>query len=229
MGEVMDQEIQDNSENLDILAAVAEARIKRARICSWICMGLAILSLTFNVLLVMTMLQMGSKLTVMTQLFNTPRGTDTVFLADVLNRDLGDIDLLQKAFVHRFIEERSFILPDKMEMWRRWGPRSTLSLMSIRRIWKPVYQESDERLKALEDAVPTHADNINIISHTGKSWSGEFDLWTHGKNGVTKQRKRFSLDLGFARNRARKVSRPGYYYNPLGLVVTKYDVGSAME
>lgn len=219
----------NDTKDLSVLAAVTEARIKRARVYSWVCMGLAISSLFLNVLLVMTMWQMGSKLTVMTQLFNTPRGTDSMVLTDVLNRDLGDLDLLQKAFVHRFIEEFSFTIPDKKEMLRRWGPRSTLSSMSVSRVWRPVYKESDDRIKALEDAFPTHADNINIISHIGKSWSGEFDLWTHTKNGMTKQKKRFSLDLGFARNRAQKVARPGYYYNPLGIVVTKYHVETAVE
>ena len=211
-----------SSEDLDLMAAISEARVKRARVCSWIFMSLAIVSLFFNVLLVVTMLQMGSKLTVMTQLFNTTRGTSSLVLSDVLNHNLGDLELLQKAFVHRYIEERNFVIPDKTEMWRRWGPLSTLSLMSGRGVWTPVYKEGDDRLKALDDALPTHADNIRIISHVGNSWLVEFDLWTHGKNGMTKQKMKFSLDIGYNRNRMQKVAPAGYYYNPLGMVITRY-------
>ncbi|MBP5534083.1 MAG: hypothetical protein J6Y03_01075 [Alphaproteobacteria bacterium] len=218
-----------SQENLDLMAVVSEARVKRAQIFSWVFMSLAILSLAFNVLLVVTMLQKGGELAVMTQLFNITRGTNSLVLSDVLNDNLGNLELLQKAFVHRYIEERNFVIPDKLEMWRRWGPRSTLSLMSGRGVWAPVYRDNDERLKDLDDAFPMHADNIRIISHVGNSWLVEFDLWTHGKNGMTKQKMKFTLDVGFYRSRKQTVAIPGYYYNPLGMVVTRYHYEPSME
>lgn len=216
------EDLKELKEENEVVPTDAEVRIKKARLFSWIFMGLTVIALFLNVLLCLTMYQMGSRLTVMTQLFNTTRGTSTLVLSDVLNQNLGDLELLQKMFVHRFIEERNFSIPDDKEMQYRWGPYGELALMSTRKIWRPVYRHDDDRIKELKDSLPTHADNINIISHVGNTWLVDFDFWTHGKTGSMIQKRRVSVKVDFDWRRAQKVATAGYYYNPLGMVVTEY-------
>ncbi len=205
----------------------AEERVKKARYKSWVFMGLASISLFFNLLLVLTMWQMGSRLTVMTQLFNTTRGTDTLVLSDILNFNLGDLDVLEKAFVQRFIEERNFQLPDQAEMERRWGPFGVLANISHPDIWSPVYRYDDERIKDVVEALPTHAENIQFISRVGRNWWVSFDLVTHYPNGITKQKRTVTLRVDYYSGRVQKVSTPGFYYNPLGMTVSEYNITNA--
>ena len=202
-----------------------EERVKAARHKSWLCMGLAVFSLFFNLLFVLTMYQMGSRVTVMTQLFNTTRGTNTLVLSDILNFNLGNLELIQKAFVRRFIEERNFQIPAQKEMERRWGPLGTLAMISHPvTVWRPVYRYDDQRVKDVVDQLPRHADNIEIVSHVGNSWLVDFDLWTHLPQGSVKERKRASLLLAFYQERMQRVATPGYYYNPLGMTVVDYSI-----
>ena len=201
----------------------AEDKIKKARFISWISMGVASLFLFLNLLLVLTMYQMGGRLTVMTQLFNArTRGTETLVLNDILNRKVGDLDVLEKAFIHRFIEERNFQIPDPWEMMRRWGPKGTLALTTHPSEFRPVYSKNDERIKKVLESFPTHADNIQIISRVGHSWIVSFDLWTHTPTGSTKQEKRFNIVVDFLPSYAQKVATPDNFYNPLGMVITDY-------
>ncbi len=206
-----------------------EERIKKARYLSWAFMSVAIVSLFFNLLLVLTMVQMGSRVTVMTQLFNTTRGTKTLVLTDTLNQNLGDLDLLEQAFVRRFIEERNFLIQHSKEMQRRWGPYGDLALMTTSRIWRPVYRYDDERIKKLDETFPTHADNINIESRVGHNWKVNFDLWSHTQQGMVRRPKTANVRVAFSPARAQKVAYPGYYYNPLGMVVVDYFENDRIE
>ena len=173
---------------------------------------------------------MGGRVTVMPQLFNMRnRGTQVMVLEDILDKNLGNIDLLEKAFVHRYIEEKNFLLPDQMELLRRWGPAGPLALMSAGRVFTPVRSKDDDRIKEAIEKHPMHADNIQIRSRVrtqvGREYNVSFDLWTHAPNGSTKQRKTAHLVINYASSRAQKVATPGYYFNPMGMIVTDYDDG----
>lgn len=203
----------------------AEDRIKKARLLSHVLMAVTVLCLFFNLLLVLTMYQMGGRVTVMTQLVNMRnRGTETMVLNDIMNKKLDNLDILEKAFVRRFIEERNFQIPDQWEMFRRWGYGGTLSLIATPAIFSPAISDKDERLKKVIEQDATHADNIQILSRVGRSWNISFDLWTHTPTGSMKQEKRANVVIDFLPNYEQKVATPGYYYNPLGMVVVGYNV-----
>lgn len=203
----------------------AEEKIKKACLISRILMVFAGISLFFNLLLVLTMYQMGGRLTVMTQLVNMRnRGSETMVLSDIMNKNLDNLDVLEKAFVRRFIEEKNFQIPDQFEMLRRWSYGGTLSLMATPQIFMPVASKNDDRIKNALEQYPTHADNIQILSRVGRSWQVSFDLWTHMPNGSVKKEKKGNLVVDFSPNYVQKVATDGYYYNPLGMVVVGYHV-----
>ena len=207
---------------VDVVVSL-EDRINRARIVSWIFMGLTAVSLFFNVLLVLTMFQMGSRLTVMTQLFNWSGDTQELVLSDIFNKNLGDLSTLKNAVVRRFIEERNFQIPDEKEMLRRWGPAGTLAFLYAQ--WTPVVSKDDDKIKDVLEALPTHADNIQIMSSHNNVVNVNFDLWTHAKKGSFKTKKQATIHLAFLPGRVQQVATPGFYYNPLGLTVVHYSVG----
>ena len=201
----------------------AEDKIKKARLLSRVLMVMAGLCLFLNLLLVLTMYQMGGRLTVMTQLVNMRnRGTETMVLSDIMNKNLDNLDVLEKAFVRRFIEERNFQIPDQFEMLRRWGFGGTLSLMSSPSVFPIAVSKDDKRLKDAMEQYPTHADNIQILSRVGRSWRVSFDLWTHTPSGSIKKEKEANVVVDFSPNYEQKVATPGYYYNPLGMLVIGY-------
>ena len=205
----------------------AEDKIKKARFWARVLMVVTGICLFFNLLLVLTMYQMGSRLTVMTQLVNTRnRGSETMVLSDILNRNLDNLDLLEKAFVRRFIEERNFQIPDRWEMLWRWSPNGTLALISTPNVFRPIRSKDDEKIKKALEEYPTHADNIQIRTRVGRSWQVSFDLWTHMPSGSVKTEKEANVVVDFSPAYQQKKSTPGYYYNPLGMVVTDYNSGN---
>ena len=125
-----------------------EKRVNRARRWVYVMMGLSVINGFFTVLFVMTMYQLGGRFNVLSQLFNTTRGTDTMFYSDALDSSVSNIDTLEWGFVQRYIEEKVFLIPDPKEMLRRWGPYGDLALMSYR-TFKPTRSNSDDRLKNL--------------------------------------------------------------------------------
>lgn len=199
-------------------------RIKVARIKSFLAMFFACISFFISLILVMTLFQMGGKVTVMSQLFSTTRGTDSMVYNDILNNNVGDRNLLEKAFVIKYIEEKNFVIPDSPEMQRRWGPLGKLSLMSHPAVFRPVYRYDDDRVKDMEDVLPQHADNIQILSRAGNDWRVQFDLWTHTQTGSYRRRQEATLHLESYSGRRQTIATQGYFYNPLGLTVTSYNV-----
>ena len=203
----------------------SEYRIRKARLISWIFMAVASISLFFNLLFVLTMYQMGGRLTIMTQLFNTrTRGTETFVLTDILNQETGNVSKLEKALVYRFIEEWNFRIPDQQELLRRWGPTGTLALISSPKVFKPVRSKNAEKIKKALEELPTHADNIEIISRVGRHWSVSFDLWTHAPDVSVATKKQANLVLDYSPDYVQQIANPDYYYNPLGMVVVDYTV-----
>ena len=203
----------------------AEDRIRKAQLISRVFMVIAGFSLFLSLLLVLTMYQMGSKVTVMTQLFNMrTRGSQSMVMSDIMNKSVDNLDILEKAFIRRFIEEKHFQIPDKWEMLRRWGAQGTLALITTPKIFPRARSKDDERVKEVVDQFPTHADNIQIQSRVGRNWVVWFDLWTHTAKGSTKQAKIANIVLDYLPSYAQKVATEGRYYNPLGMVVVGYNV-----
>ena len=200
-----------------------EAKDNKGKLLSEIMMGLAAFSCILSVFLVMTMYQMGSRFTVISQLFNTTRGSDSMFYSDVLDSRVENLRSLEWAFVQRYIEEKVFSIPDQKEMLRRWGIYGNRSLMSHRRVFAPVRKDSDERLKNIDMTLPVHAENIRYVSHLGHHWTVLYDECTQQKSdNVTCVPKRANLEIRFFRNKMQFVPYAGIYFNPFGMAVYEW-------
>lgn len=197
-----------------------EKRVKRAKLLSEIMMGLAVFNCFCSVILVTTMYQMGNRMTVLSQLFNTTRGTDTMFYSSALDSRVENIRSLEWAFVQKYIEEKVFSIPDPKEMYRRWGVYGNLSTMSHRRVWRPTYKDSDEKLKNIDMTLPVHAENIRYISDLGHHWTALYDECTQNQGGnISCVPKRVNIEIRFFANKRQFAPYPGIYYNPFGMAV----------
>jgi len=211
---------------MELNAQKIEGRIKRARFMSRVCMGLAVFTCTLSVILVVTMYQMGSRLQVVPQLFPVIGGSDMMVYADVLDSNVINLRSLEWAFVQRFIEEKTFLIPDQYEMFRRWNPYSVLASMALPReeAFRPVYKTSDDEVKDVEMKQITHAENIRLISVNNHVWSVSFDECVQGVAGPSCRPKQANVFVAQMNNRKSFYSSPSNYMNPFGFVVTKYIV-----
>ena len=214
-----------------------EIRSEKGKFFAQVMAFLVIINTFFSVLLVMTMYQMGSRMNVLTQLFNTTRGSETMFYSDALDGSVSNADILEWGFVQRYIEERVFFLPDSKEkltslkisflskeMFKRWGVYGSLANMSYAGShFTPTYKNSDARLKYIEDRSPIHAENIRFVSRVGHFWTVDFDECTQEKeSGSVCVKKRVNIAVDFKNFRKDFVPVGYRYFNPLGMVAVEW-------
>ena len=207
-----------------------DSSISGAKYLTRILGGCVVLLCFSSVIFVMTMLQMGNRMDVLTQLFNTTRGTETMFYSEVLNPELlfqnekkSSLLTLEQGFVMRYIEERVILIPDTNEMFRRWNPSGNLARMSYGKTFIPAYKNSDERLKNMDGVDPRHAENIRIISRVEHFWTAEYDVCYETKDLEARcSSKRVNISVAFIPSRRDRRAYEGRYFNPLGMVVTDW-------
>ena len=67
------------------------------------------------------------------------------------------------------------------------------------------------------------------FSKTGHFWTVEYDECEQTKNaGMSCQQKRVNIGIGFLDNKKDTVMYPGFYFNPLGMVVYEWQDTTAM-
>ena len=195
-----------------------EERIRLAQFSSWVFTGIGSFFLVLNFFFILTLYQMGNRLTVLVQLITFARDSETLVIPDDLNERIASLDLVNEAIVRAYITKRYEVVPDKLEMMRRWSGRGEIYYLSSR----PVYQQFLNR-KKLDDKVNTAvsggpvAVDIKKVSRAGsQNWIVEFDMMKSSGEIET-----IIASLRLVNNPGRIVYRP-WFNNPVGATVVEY-------
>ncbi len=210
-----------NEEMIDSVSstlASVEERVQLARFSSWVFTGIGAFLLAVNFLFILTLYQMGSRLSVLVQLITFTRNSDTLVIPDDLNEKIASLDLVNEALVRAYIKKRYEIVPDKLEMMRRWGGRGEVYYLSAPNIYRQFMGKS-----GLEDKVNLAAPNgpvavdIKKITRAGSyNWVVEFDIFRN-----TGETETMIASLKLVNNPRRIVYRQ-WFNNPVGATVTEY-------
>ncbi len=195
-----------------------EERISLARLSSWIFTGIASFFLVLNFFFILTLFQMGNRLTVLVQLITFARDSDTLVIPDDLNEHIASLDLVNEAFVRTYIKKRHEVIPDKMELARRWGRQGEVYFLSS----PSVYVQFMNR-KSLEDKVnaaapdgPVAVDIKKVTRAGSQNWVVEFDLIKK-----TGEINTIIASLKLVNNPQRIVYR-SWFNNPVGATIIEY-------
>ena len=212
--------VDDNNDELP----TSFDRIKRAKVISWICTGLACLSLALSFLLILTLAQVGTRYRVLVQAVPyVPRYSDSFVSVEALNSNVSDVDLITEALIRDFIVNRYSIIPDVDEMVRRFSFGGPIHRYLSPEMYKPYAKQKEVKKymrDTMEGATPVDVE-IRKVSRIGKDWKVEFDTrFSRGRGTVEIKSFVASLTVVFAPSR---VSFNPKALNPLGIMITRYE------
>lgn len=191
-----------------------EDRLSLARFSAFVFTGIASVLLFFNFLFILTLYQMGERLSVLVQPLTFTRDSDSVVIADDLNKNVASLDLINEAMVRHYIETRYTTIPDYRAMVYRWG--GEMALMSSDSVYRNFLgRDAEQKIEQAAKSSPTVV-HIKDVQKAGANWAVEFDLLSdNGQVGT------YVASLKTQNNMSRCFFGDGFI-NPIGTVVVEY-------
>ncbi len=193
-------------------------RIRLARYASWIFTGVASFFLVLNFFFILTLYQMGSRLTVLVQLVTFPSHSNNVVFSEDLNENITSLNLINEALVRSYITKRYEIIADQVEMLWRWSPYGEVFLLSVPNIYFQFI--GNRKLKEKVDMALSYAPvsvDIEKVSRSGaQNWIVEFNLIQ--KSGAVES---LVASLRLVNDPSRIVYLP-WFNNPVGATIIEY-------
>lgn len=205
-----------------------EARINHARRLSWICEGIALVSLIFGFICCVTLMRVSSEVRVLSQVIpKDTQSSDDYVLPDAINSKMLSRTELDELFVRRYIMLRHENIRDKEVAEVRVGELGELHFLSFAPVYKQFIkiQGAASPAEALSRFYQNPVSTVEFkrISHRPKTnmWQVEFDKVYPNASGEIEKRVPYTaaVVVGHASSRVRMTS---YLANPLGFVVTQY-------
>ena len=206
------------TESAPSLPMSIEERIHLARFSSWVFTGIGSFFLILNFFFILTLYQMGARLTVLVQLITFARDSDTLVIPDDLNEKIASLDLVNEALVRAYITKRYEVLPDKLEMLRRWAGFGEVYYLSAPTVFRQFLgkRKLEDKVNAAVPNGPIAVD-IKKVSRAGsQNWVVEFDLIK--KTGEVET---YIASLRLVNYPQRIVYR-SWFNNPVGATVVEY-------
>ena len=130
-------------------------------------------------------------------------------------------DLLEQMIVRYYVEMRYTIIPDPVEMLRRWGAGGTIRLLSSSQLYSAfVAKEANlERLK--ENKITQTVDIKEVRKMRHGVYRVSFDLYTRGADGM-RRRGPIIVSLVYRYSNRYRFFSSGFS-NPLGMYFVSLD------
>lgn len=199
----------------------SEERIERARHISWIFTGIAYFFLAINFLFILTMLQMGHRLTVLVQLFTFSQTSKNLVISDALDQDVASLDLLNEAMIRLYVINRHATLPDYTEMQRRFLYGGPIQLLSSPYVYYQLSKDGnlETYLSSAAQSAPRDV-VINKVNKIGNNWQVEFDVVANVPGNT--QRRTYIASMRVENYPSRAVWLP-WFNNPVGTTIVEYN------
>lgn len=202
-----------------------ESRVSMGRISSLFFTGLGFLLVSITFFLVLTLFQVGQRLTVLVQpLQKVLQSSQSLVVNEDFNKNLSSLKLVHETLVRNYVIKRNMVIPDKIEMMKRWGGFGDIFLMSSPSVFYTFVG------KDLKGKVSRALNNGSVFVDIQKveqiiprtlsgveNWSVVFNLIY--ANGFV---ARHTASLVLVNMPSRVLFRP-HFNNPVGALVIKYE------
>lgn len=219
---------------LSLFSRNQELRTKLAVVRAKFWMTLASVSITFNLLIVLTLVQMAPKLKAIAQILPSPMSTtehiqiDTLPAPGFLSTDSlsnkVNRELLDEMLIRYYVDRRISTFADKNEMNSRWGRFGDISRLSAPPVYSKFAKGLAEKIKQIGGLKETKSVDIVHISKLGNTYTVEFDVYTFNQYDSTVrprvQRRSANIIIGHHPKRA---FFSGRFSNPFGFYIQQYD------
>jgi len=137
--------------------------------------------------LALTVLQAQQALKVLA--FVVPKDVGTKGIAGAIPFDDFEVDekwhdLLEQMMVRYYIEMRYTIIPDPVEMMRRWGPGGTLRLISSPQLYNAFVTKEANLARLKENKIMQSVDIREVKKLRAGTYSVSFYLYRKGLDGM---------------------------------------------
>ncbi len=180
---------------------------------------LSVISITVNIILVLTLLQTASRLQVISQILTSPMTSTQLIEAEPFSADIGDKKLLDEMIVRYYLTMRHTFFPDDVEIQRRWSVYGPLYTLASPAVYKKFRTEIEPQLENIKKAGYTRNVDIRSVSRNGNIFTVDFDLHTLTEGVHSTENRIAILEITHDPNNIFYISD---YANPYGLTITKY-------
>ncbi len=134
--------------------------------------------------------------------------------------DVVDRRRLDEMFVRYYLDMRYSVIPDAMEMERRWGERGVVAALSVPAVYKILGSQLSPNFEKFETVNPRVVDILKM-ERKGMRFTVDLDIYTfNGSTSWLKEPRRVVVEYSYSPNKrflGRSMS------NPFGFVVTRVD------
>ncbi len=183
-------------------------------------MIVAAIIIAFNLLIILTLLQMAPRLKVISQILTSPMSSNQLIQAEPLSSDIGDKKLLDEMLIRYYLEMRLSLFADQTEFNRRIGVGGPVWLLSNADVYRQFLAGFGEEVTQLRNLSYTESVDIQRISRLGNTFTVEFDVVRLLGSTISRESKVSIIEV--VHDPSRRVFRTNFA-NPYGLTVVKYN------
>ncbi len=184
-------------------------------------MAIAFVIIIIDVFLILTLLQMSSKLHVITQVLPvSPMQSNQLLQTEPFTKEASDKKLLDETLIRLYFDMRFSSFQDKEEMQYRWGRFGPVAQLSSSAVYSKFATNINEKIKLIANSSETTSVDILSISRMDNIFTVEFEVFKYNRGNVKSARKLAIVTIDYQKSRE-TYSRA--YKNPFGLYVIKYE------
>ncbi len=189
---------------------------------------ICVLMLICNVVLSLSLMQIADSVRVDSVVLTRQNSSGKMVDVEPVSADMNNIDILNEVMVKKYILLRHNILSNVDVMRFRWDAGGLLQYLSSPEVYKDFYKNKDA-MKLLLTTIssgtqlPVEVEFIDIKKLANNLWSVDFDTIEYDELTGISSKKHWVASMR-ARNDPKRISYGNYIINPLGFVVTEYNL-----
>jgi len=219
---------EDSSLNVNDYYSAKNYRSFQVGLLLRISIVICVLMLICNVVLSLSMMQIASSLRVDSVVLTRQNSSNKMVDVEPVSAEMNNTDILNEIMIKKYILIRHNILSSSAVMRFRWGPGGLLNYLSVPSIYMDFYKDSEtfkNFLNRLEIGaqLPVEVEFIDIKKLANNLWNVDFDTIEYDERTGISSRKHWVASMR-AKNDPNRVLYSNYIINPLGFVVTEYNL-----
>ena len=188
-------------------------------------MGLSIALMVVCIILVMTLSKMAPEVQVIPQLFRRDAMSANQFIeATAINPKVRvkESKLIDEMLVRFYVENRYLFVPDKSELFYRYGPFGPIARLSTPALYSQFIQSKGNYLEKAQNNTDTESIDIWDVRRRDNVFYVDFDIYNFsGGRPTFRGTKRATIKIGHNWNK-RSLNRKDFV-NPYGFYVMSYE------
>lgn len=175
--------------------------------------------IAFNLMFVLTLLQMAPKLQVISQILTSPMNSSQLIETEPFSSDVGDKKLIDEMLIRYYLTMRHTFFPDSEEILRRWSTYGPVFVLSTPAIFKEFREVILPMTENINKAGYTQNIDIRSVSRNGNIFTVDFDLYKLAGQSLSRESRVAIVEIMYDPDNIFYMSE---YANPYGVTVKGY-------